>query len=324
MNKKVRLPMIVGPTASGKTALSIHVAKKLCGEIISADSMQIYRELNICSAKPTKEEMQGIPHYMLSIESVTSRSFNVAEYKKMTDGFINEIILRDKIPIVVGGTGLYINALSYPLSFTSVEPNCDLRESLALLEKDNPGSLYKLLRDCDPKAAQRLHPNDTKRIIRALEVFEASGRPISDYGGDFVNGEARECDYDPIMLGITMPRELLYSRIEQRVDIMLKNGLLDEIKVLYDMKLDRSLPAVKALGCKQLFDYFDGNCTIDDAIELIKMESRRYAKRQITWFKRDTRIRWFDVTQYAANEDFFSDAAAYIERAYYENSRQTE
>ncbi len=142
LDKKIPVIAVIGPTASGKTAFAVELAKRFDAEIISADSMQIYRELNICSAKPTKEEMQGIPHYMLSIESVTSRSFNVAEYKKMTDGFINEIILRDKIPIVVGGTGLYINALSYPLSFTSVEPNCDLRESLALLEKDNPGSLY--------------------------------------------------------------------------------------------------------------------------------------------------------------------------------------
>lgn len=319
MSKKVRLPMIVGPTAGGKTALSIHVAKKLCGEIISADSMQIYKELDICSAKPTKEEMAGIPHHMLSIESVTSKSFNVAEFKKMADGFINEIISRGNMPIVVGGTGLYINALSFPLSFTSVEPNLEIRESLTQLEKDDPGLLHKMLQDRDPIAAQRLHPNDTKRIIRALEVFEVSGRSLSEHGGDFIHGEARECDYDPIMVGITMPRELLYERINQRVDIMLKNGLLDEIKKLYNMKLDRSLPAMKALGCKQLFDYFDGNCSLDAAIESIKMESRRYAKRQITWFKRDTRIRWFDITQYAALDDFFSDAAAYIEHAYYDN-----
>lgn len=304
---KIKIGLIVGPTASGKTAASIALAKKLDAEIVSADSIQVYRGMDIGSAKPTMEERQGIPHHLMDAVDIDSPRFSVAEYRRMAGEAIEDITNRGKYPLIVGGTGLYVNSLIYPLNFTTVASDEKLRAKLAALEQAQKGAVYALLKKEDPKAAERLHPNDTKRIIRALEVVRLTGKPIDDHGGDFANSANAEIPYQPTIIGLTMPREALYERINLRVDIMLEQGLLDEAKAIYDAGYDASLPALQGLGYKQLFKYFGGEYTLEQTIDAIKLETRRFAKRQLTWFRRDKRIIWFDISDYP-NKDALNDA----------------
>lgn len=298
MEKKPHILILLGPTASGKTAASILLAKKLNAEIISADSIQVYRGLDIGSAKPTLEERQGIVHHLLDVVEVDDAAFSVAEYKRHAKRAIADICSRGKVPLVVGGTGLYVNALTYPLQFTSVPGDPIVRERLQLEEQEQPGSLYRRLQQEDPVSAARLHPNDQKRVVRALEVLEVSGRPLSSFGADFENKAQHEIPYHVTQIGLTMDRALLYQRIEQRVDEMMKAGLLEETKKLYDSGYAYTLPALQGLGYKQLLRHLRGETTLTQAVEDIKRETRRFAKRQITWFKRDQRIHWLDVTRY--------------------------
>lgn len=304
---KIKIGLIVGPTASGKTAASIALAKKLDAEIVSADSIQVYRGMDIGSAKPTMEERQGIPHHLMDAVDIDSPRFSVAEYRRMAGEAIEDITNRGKYPLIVGGTGLYVNSLIYPLNFTTVASDEKLRAKLAALEQAQKGAVHALLKKEDPKAAERLHPNDTKRIIRALEVVRLTGKPIDDHGGDFANSANAEIPYQPTIIGLTMPRETLYERINLRVDIMLEQGLLDEAKAIYDAGYDASLPALQGLGYKQLFKYFGGEYTLEQTIDAIKLETRRFAKRQLTWFRRDKRIIWFDISDYP-DKDALNDA----------------
>jgi len=306
---KIKLGLIVGPTASGKTAASIALAQRLNAEIISADSIQVYRGMDIGSAKPTIEERQGIPHHLMDAVDIDSPKFSVAEYRRMAGKAIEDIISRGKYPLVVGGTGLYVNSLIYPLNFTSVPSDEKLRAELTALEQECRGAAYALLQAEDPKAAQRLHPNDVKRVIRALEVVRLTGRPIDDHGGDFANQAQADIPYDPTIIGLTMPRELLYERINLRVDTMLEQGLLEEARAIYSAGYDPSLPALQGLGYKQLFKHFAGEYSFNEAIEAIKLETRHFAKRQLTWFKRDKRIIWFDISHYPDKESL--DKAIY-------------
>lgn len=307
MEKKPHILILLGPTASGKTAASILLAKKLSAEIISADSIQVYRELDIGSAKPTLEERQGIAHHLLDLVEVDDTTFSVAEYKRQVERAIADICSRGKVPLVVGGTGLYVNALTYPLKFTSVPGDPLVRERLQLEEQEHPGSLYSRLQQKDPVSAARLHPNDLKRVVRALEVFEVSGQPLSSFGADFENKAQQEIAYHVTQIGLTMDRTLLYQRIEQRVDEMMKAGLLEETRKLNDAGYAHTLPALQGLGYKQLLRHLRGETTLAEAVEEIKRETRRFAKRQITWFKRDQRIHWLDVTQYG-NLDTLTNA----------------
>ncbi len=295
---KIKIGLIVGPTASGKTAVSIALAQRLNAEIISADSIQVYRGMDIGSAKPTIEERQGIPHHMMDTVDIDSPKFSVAEYRRMAGEAIEDIAGRGKYPLIVGGTGLYVNSLIFPLNFTSVPSDEALRAELTAIEQQQKGAAYALLQKEDPKAAQRLHPNDVKRVIRALEVIRLTGKPIDDHGGDFANQANADIPYEPTIIGLTMPREQLYERINLRVDIMLEQGLLDEARAIYDGGYDASLPALQGLGYKQLFKHFAGEYTLDEAIAAIKLETRHFAKRQLTWFRRDKRIVWFDISEY--------------------------
>ncbi len=296
---KIRLILIVGPTASGKTAAAVYAAKKLNGEIISADSIQVYRGMDIGSAKPTMEERCGVPHHLMDAVDIDSPKFSVAEFRSMAGEAIADITARGKQPIVAGGTGLYINSLVFPLSFTEVRSDDGLRAELMEIEnKEGRGGLHRLLSKEDPVSAERLHPNDTKRIVRALEVVRLTGKPIDAHGGDFSNKAGADIPYDPVMIGLTMPRELLYDRINRRVDTMIQNGLIDEARAIYDAGYDRSLPALQGLGYRQLFRVFDGEYTLEEGIEVIKQETRRFAKRQFTWFRRDERIHWLDVSRF--------------------------
>ena len=290
---QTKLLLIVGPTAVGKTALSIELAKRLHGEIVSADSIQIYRGLDIGSAKPNEAERGGIPHHLMDVADVLNAKFSVAEYQQLAMSAIDEISARGKTPIVVGGTGLYINALTYPLQFTSIAANPEIREELHEREEIAPGTLYRRLTEIDPKRAACIHKNDLKRIVRALEIYEVSGQIPSLHGNDFQNEKALASPYDPLLIGLTMERSLLYARIHERVDQMMRGGLLQE--VLSVSNLPASLPALQGLGYKQLLQHVRGECTLEEAIFNIKQETRHFAKRQWTWFLRDKRTLWYDV-----------------------------
>ena len=310
--QKPTVYFIVGATATGKTSAAVDVAKRLCGEIISADAIQIYRRLNKGSAKPSEEEMGGIPHHLIDIVDYTCDDYNAARFAKDADRCIEEISARGHAPIVAGGTGLYINSLVYPLNFTEVKPNDILRTALEADEKAEPGTLYRRLHVLDAEAADRLHPNDTKRIVRALEVCLTTGASLTAQGGDFLNERNCEIPYQPVMAGIFMDRAVLYERINRRVDIMLQNGLEEEAKQLYDECKNRELHSMQAIGYRQFIAYFEGECTYDEAVEAIKRETRRYAKRQIAWFKRDSRIKWFDALAYSEPSLMYDDIYNYF------------
>lgn len=302
---KTRMICIAGATASGKTAAAVELAKLTDGEIVSADSMQVYRHMDIGSAKPTKEEMQGIPHHLIDCIEIDRHGYSVSEYRDLATKAIYDIAGRGKLPIVCGGTGLYINSLVYPLNFADADRDDALRERLRKMEEDEKGCLYAYLERIDEKTAKRLHPNDTKRIIRAIEVYEKSGKPLSEHGNDFRNENGADIEFDPVMFGITMPRELLYARIEKRVDAMMRDGLLQEVQSIMQLPcFSEELPAMQGLGYKQIISHILHNDppTLEETIYRIKLETRHFAKRQLTWFRRDDRIKWIDATEYGGAE----------------------
>lgn len=290
-----QIACIVGPTASGKTALSIRVAQMTGAEIVSADSVQVYCGMDIGSAKPTPEERQGIPHYMIDCVQIDRPGFSVSAYRDMAVEAIGAIERNGHLPLVVGGSGLYVNSLIYPLNF-AVPSDASIRVRLEMkYPAGQTASAWEALQKADPVTAARLHPNDRKRILRALEVLSCSGQPLSAFGNDFANTAGADAPCDAILFGLTMDRALLYRRIDARVDQMLSYGLLDEARRIAALGLPRTLPAMQSIGYRQLFSYLDGDCTYDEAVERIKRDTRRYAKRQLSWFGRDRRIRWFDV-----------------------------
>ena len=273
---------IVGPTASGKTALSIELAKKYNGEIINGDSMQIYRGLDIGTAKITEEEMQGVPHHLLSFKEPTE-SFSVADYQKLVRAKINEIQERGKLPIIVGGSGLYVQAVLYDFQFTEQQVDEEARKAYyEELEKLGPEAMHAKLTALDPKTAQTIHPNNTRRVIRALEMIELSG--VSKASEAHNRGEIPLYRHLIIGLGENMSRDELYDRINRRVDLMMDQGLLQEVKGLWQQNI-RGVQSIQAIGYKELYDYLDGHCSLEEAIENLKQNSRRYAKRQLTYFR---------------------------------------
>ena len=284
---------VVGPTASGKTSLGVELAKRLNGEVVGADSMQIYRSIPIASAVPSEEERQGVPHHLIEMLDF-SVNFSVADYVELAHQKIKEIYLSGKLPILVGGTGLYVNSLVDNIQFVSEPTDFELRKRLQReLEEQGEEYMHTRLKAIDEEAAARLHPNNTRRIVRALELFELTGKTITQ-----LEAESRSVPspYDAVMLGITFDdRQLLYDRIRRRVDLMLENGLLKEAEATLNLKGG----GVQAIGHKELHKYFRGEVTLDEAVELLKRESCRYAKRQLTWFKKDQRIKWIyaDKTQ---------------------------
>ena len=314
MRKEI-LPVIVGPTASGKTAAAVLAAKQLNAEVISADSIQVYRDLDIGSAKPDTAERDGIVHHMIDIVEADEREFSVARFKELTDACIADIRARGKVPLVAGGTGLYINSLTFPLKFAPPPGDETIRKELEALEAQDPGFAHRELAKVDPESAARLHPNDKKRVIRALEVYRISGKPMSEHGADFTNQSEAEPPYPSVIVGLTMPRELLYERIERRVDIMVEQGLVEEVRRLYDRGLTDVLPALQALGYRQLLRHFEGQYTLDEAIAAIKIETRHFAKRQLTWFRRDKRINWLDVTEFPSKQALADKICDIFERA---------
>lgn len=284
MTKEVLI--ICGATASGKTALAIHAAKKLNGEIISADSMQIYKGMNVGTAKITPSETKGVPHHLIDVVEPTE-PFSVAEYKELAKKAIEDIRSRDKFPIIVGGTGLYINSLIYDYTFNNVSANDGIRDKYKKILADKGANfLHKMLAELSPSDAVRLHPNDTFRVIRALEVLELGK----------LDEDSREIAMPYKAYAIDYPREKLYERINLRVDAMFEDGLLDEVKRLLQSGVSFDCQSMKAIGYKEFKDYFDNVATIDEVREKIKKNSRNYAKRQLTWFKKMPNLCWCDVS----------------------------
>jgi len=287
---KEKLIVIVGPTAVGKTALSIEVAKKFNGEIISGDSMQIYKGMDIGTAKVTEEEKQGIPHHLIDILP-PSENYSVAQFQHDVRAAIQSITAKGKLPILVGGTGLYIQSVLYDYQFSKQERDDSIQKKIQL-EMDEHGADYLLerLRKVDPEQAQKIHPNNTRRLIRALEVYEQTGLTLSDYQ----KRQSNEMQYDVFLVGLEMDRALLYDRINQRIDSMMQDGLLNEVKALYDQQLGDS-QAMKAIGYKEFIPYFRQDQSLEETVELLKRNSRRYAKRQFTWFKNKLPVHWYSI-----------------------------
>ncbi len=281
---------IVGPTASGKTSLSIALAEKYDGEIVSADSMQIYKGMSIGTAKPDVEERRGVPHHMMDFVDI-QEPYSVARYVHEATEVINGIHSRGKIPIVVGGTGLYVDSLLKGMDFASGPASEEDRRKLEQLwNEKGSNALHDKLRQIDPEQAEKLHVNDKKRIIRALEVYYASGKRLSDHNLKTKNYSQK---YNACVIGITFrDRQLLYDRINLRVDKMIQDGILDELKKLLDDGVERSATAFQAIGYKELLPFVEGKVELYEAVEMLKQATRRYAKRQLTWFRRNGDINW--------------------------------
>ena len=287
--QKEKVIVIGGPTASGKTALSIELAKAINGEIVSADSMQIYKEMNIGTAKPEEEEKQNIKHYMIDILNPNER-YSVADYKKDAKRAIKEILEKNKVPIVIGGTGLYIDSLIYEIEFKDLEIDLNYRKKLEeIVEKEGLHALYEKAKKIDPKAMEKISENDKKRILRVLEIYHQTGKTKTQLD----NESKKEPDYDYKMFAINMDREVLYNRINRRVDIMIEKGLIEEVKNIYE-KYNEFPTSMQALGYKEVVEYLEGKINKEEMIDKIKMESRRYAKRQLTWFRKNKQTIWLN------------------------------
>ncbi len=287
---KPKVIVICGPTASGKTALSIELAKKINGEIVSCDSMQIYKDMDIGTAKPTIEEMQGIKHYMLDFVSPDER-YSVADYKKQAKQAIREIIEKGKVPIVVGGTGLYVDSLIYEIEYQDIEFDEKYRKQLEeRSKKEGLEVLYNEAKKIDPEAITKISPNDKKRILRILEIYNATGKNKTEQEKE---SRKNEVEFDYKVYAISWDREKLYDRINQRVDIMIDQGLIEEVRKIYS-KYNKFPTAMQGLGYKEVLEYLEGKCNKQEMIDKIKQETRRYAKRQLTWFRKNKQTIWLD------------------------------
>ncbi|MED4968478.1 tRNA (adenosine(37)-N6)-dimethylallyltransferase MiaA [Parageobacillus toebii] len=302
-----KLVVIIGPTAVGKTKLSIALAKRLNGEIISGDSMQIYKGMDIGTAKIKPEEMEGIPHHLLDIKEPWE-SFSVVEFQQIARSLIHEISGRGRLPMIVGGTGLYIQSVIYDYRFSDAPSDEAYRRHLRQIAEDKGEMvLYEMLSAIDPESAARIHPRNIRRVIRALEIYHCTGKTMTEWQ----RGQTQKLLYDVAIIGLTMKREQLYRRINERVDQMIAEGLLEEAKALYDRGI-RDCQSVQAIGYKELYDYFDGRVSLEEAIERLKQNSRRYAKRQLTWFRNQMPVQWFDMTDAAKFDEKAEEIFQYI------------
>ncbi|NLY29305.1 MAG: tRNA (adenosine(37)-N6)-dimethylallyltransferase MiaA [Firmicutes bacterium] len=300
--------VIVGPTAVGKTELAIEVAEEVDGEIISADSMQVYRGLDIGTAKPTEEERRGVPHHLLDIVDPKDE-FSVADYQAMVEEVLADLAARDKTPILTGGTGLYIQAVLQGFVFSPEGKDPELRSRLEdMADAEGNKALHAQLAQVDPETARRLHPNDRRRIIRALEVFYSTGQPLSQHLKMQREGGPR---HRSVKFGLIRNRARLYERINTRVDLMMEAGLLDEVKGLLEQGLSDDSTAMQALGYKEFVGYLRGEYDLEEAVRLLKRDTRRYAKRQLTWFRRDKEIIWLDLDRLSIRDAVHKIVAIY-------------
>lgn len=306
--KKIPVIAVVGPTASGKTSLSIEIAKRFNGQVVSADSMQIYEKMNIATAKPTEDEMQGIPHHLIGFQPI-DKKFSVAEYVQLANECIHKIHNAGDLPVIAGGTGLYIDSLLQNIQFSKEESNEEIRQELTALF-DEKGAEYMLdwLREIDSETASRLHLNDKSRIIRALEIYKLTGKTLTEQK---VFSRIEETPYDVLYIGINYrDRNLLYDRINLRVDLMLENGLLEEAEEFYKIPADKT--ACQAIGYKELAPYFKGDATLEECVEKLKLETRHYAKRQLTWFRKNENINWVYPDDYENTQEMYDNVFSMI------------
>jgi tRNA dimethylallyltransferase len=308
LESKQKLLVIIGPTAVGKTKLSIEMAKRFNGEIISGDSMQIYRGMDIGTAKITNVETEGIPHHLIDIKE-PEESFSVAEFQHLVRKEITEIASRGKLPIIVGGTGLYIQSVIYDYHFS--EAPADEVFRLSLEEKARRignEALYQELLKVDPVSAAIIHQNNVRRVIRALEIYHCTGKMMSEYQKD----QQPDLLYNTALIGLTMERDKLYERINTRVQLMVHEGLLEEVSGLHEKGL-RDCQSIQAIGYKEIYDYLDGRATLEEAVENLKQNSRRYAKRQLTWFRNKMDVEWFDMTNSLDFSKKIKEITCYVE-----------
>lgn len=310
----MKKPIIVltGPTAVGKTELSISLAKAVNGEIISADSMQVYKYMDIGSAKIKEEEMQGVKHYLID-EFEPDEEFNVVIFKKYADKYIREIYDKGKIPIIVGGTGFYIQAVLYDIDFTETNEDTTYRKELEqlALEKGNE-YLHQMLAEVDPKSAENIHANNVKRVIRALEYYKQTGERISLHNNEQCQ---KESPYNFVYFVLNNDREVIYNRIDKRIDIMLEEGLLEEVKALKEKGYTKDMVSMQGLGYKEILDYLNGEITLEEAIYILKRDTRHFAKRQLTWFRREKNVTWLNLQDYKDKDELLNSALEILKNA---------
>ena len=297
---KKPLVVLTGPTAVGKTKLSITLAKALGGEIISADSMQVYKHMDIGSAKITEKEMDGVPHHLIDVLS-PFEEFHIVRFQELAKKAMEDIYSRGRIPVFVGGTGFYIQAITKDIDFTESEEDKQYREELSRLaaEKGNE-FLHEMLREVDKKSAEEIHANNVKRVIRALEFYKENGFPISQHNEE---QKQNETPYNLAYFVLNAPRDLLYERIDRRVDEMMKNGLVKEVQKLKDMGCRREMTSMQGLGYKEILSFLDGEIPLDEAVRILKRDTRHFAKRQLTWFRRESNVVWVDKDKFAFNDE---------------------
>lgn len=302
---------VCGPTAVGKTKYAIEAAKAFGGEVVSCDSMQLYKYMDIGSAKPTAEELAQVPHHLVDLIDPAD-AFSVAEYQKLAREAIEDIFDRGKVPVIAGGTGLYLNSILYDMDFSNAKQDQNLRLQLEKeAEEFGPEYLHNKLRELDSEAASRIHPNNIKKVVRAIE-----GALSGDNIKDFKECNTKVKDFERILIGLTRDREELYDRINLRVDLLVEQGLFDEVKGLLDKGLTESDISMKGIGYKEIIGYFNGKYTEDEAIDLIKKNTRHLAKRQITWFKRYEDIHWIDISQYKNDEEAIEGMLEWLKSVY--------
>ena len=302
----MKQPLIVltGPTAVGKTSLSMSLAKAVNGEIISADSMQVYKKMDIGSAKIRSEEMQGIPHYLVDVLE-PEEEFHIVKFQQMAKKAMEDIYSRGKIPILVGGTGFYIQAVTKDIDFTEAQQENDYRKELEALAEEKGGEhLHEMLRKVDPVSADAIHAHNVKRVIRALEFYNQNGSPISAHNEE---QKQHESPYNLAYFVLNMPRELLYERIDLRVDQMMKEGLLEEVSRLKEEGCHRGMVSMQGLGYKEILAYLDGEYPLEEAVRVLKRDTRHFAKRQLTWFRREQELTWVNKDQFSYQEDQILD-----------------
>ena len=304
ISQKMKTPLLIiaGPTATGKSASAVELALRMGGEVVSADSMQVYRGMDIGSAKVTEEEMRGVPHHLIDCVD-PDETWNVVRFKEQASLAVRDIADRGKLPIVCGGTGFYIQALLYDIDFTQMEENAPLRKRLSdMAAEKGPEAVHALLAQRDPASAAAIHPGNVKRVIRALEFIEESGRSIAAH-----NAEQREKQsaYRSVFFVLTMDRAKLYERIDRRVDIMMQQGLLEEVTRLRDMGIARDSTAMQGIGYKQIYGFLEGEYDLEEAVRLIKRDTRHFAKRQLTWFRREKEVLWVDTDRFANREEMW-------------------
>ncbi|WP_426332950.1 tRNA (adenosine(37)-N6)-dimethylallyltransferase MiaA [Paenibacillus silvae] len=312
VEQKPKLLVLVGPTAVGKTRLSIELAQAFNCEIISGDSMQVYREMDIGTAKITPEEMKGIPHHLIDIHE-PEYPYSVAEFQESCTRLISEIHGRGKLPFIVGGTGLYVESVCYGFQFSDSGSDEAFREEqFSYAQQHGAQALHDRLREVDPASAERLHPNDQRRIVRALEIFHLTGEKWSEQ----LAVQKKESPYDLLIVGLTMDRQKLYARVEERIDLMIEQGLVDEVKALLERGVARGHISMQGLGYKEIAAYLQGEVSWEAAVEWLKRDTRRFAKRQLSWFRHMKDIQWVDVTDTGNFEGNYKQVSEMITRQF--------